>query len=313
VATTVYSTPFSIGYIEQAYSMGLLLRFAAIRNQAGNYVTPSAQTVAVAAAQRPAITPTDFSIVNQPGAASYPISGYSWALIYTRQTDQAKAGEPGRCFDDGPGRGSAQAQGAQGAGDDRDRVGLAKACSQPGMVATETRAELVKNRMMMGNSPASPADSGSRTVRPSSRLSQEKATPAATANAAAARAAAGPAWNRKPVAIPTDLADMGGLGRREGSVPAEVRMRGRRVQARSRSASRGRTAIVTVRPPTKIAALLPAIVWAPFFLALATPGTAVEDEPGHLARVVGVPANLVPATLIPIICALGYTLHRHGR
>lgn len=63
----------------------------------------------------------------------------------------------------------------------------------------------------------------------------------------------------------------------------------------------------------KIAALLPVIAWAPFFLALATPGTAVEDEPGHLARVGGVPVNLVPATLIPVISALGYTLHRHGR
>jgi hypothetical protein len=63
----------------------------------------------------------------------------------------------------------------------------------------------------------------------------------------------------------------------------------------------------------KIAALLPAVAWVPFFPALATPGTAVEDEPGHLARIAGVPANLVPATLIPIICAVGYTLHRHGR
>jgi len=33
--------------------------------------------------------PADFSIVNQPGASSYPISGYSWALIDTHQTDQA--------------------------------------------------------------------------------------------------------------------------------------------------------------------------------------------------------------------------------
>ena len=41
------------------------------------------------AAQKPGITPTDFSIVNQPGPDSYPISGYSWALIDTRQTDQA--------------------------------------------------------------------------------------------------------------------------------------------------------------------------------------------------------------------------------
>jgi phosphate transport system substrate-binding protein len=89
VATEVYRTPFSIGYIEEAYSQGLVLPFAAIRNQAGNYVTPSAQTVAAAAAQKPAITPTDFSIVNQPGTTSYPISGYSWALIYTHQTSQA--------------------------------------------------------------------------------------------------------------------------------------------------------------------------------------------------------------------------------
>jgi len=89
VATAVDRTPYSIGYIEQAYSMGLTLPFAALRNQAGTYVTPSAQTVAAAAAQKPAITPADFSIVNQPGAASYPISGYSWALVYTHQSNQA--------------------------------------------------------------------------------------------------------------------------------------------------------------------------------------------------------------------------------
>jgi hypothetical protein len=63
----------------------------------------------------------------------------------------------------------------------------------------------------------------------------------------------------------------------------------------------------------KTAALLPTISWAPFFLALATPGTAVEDQPGHLPRVAGVPLNLVPATLIPAISALGYALHRRGR
>jgi phosphate transport system substrate-binding protein len=89
VATEVDRTPFSIGYIEQAYDQGLTLPFAAIRNQAGSYVLPSAQTVAADAAQKPAITPIDFSIVNQPGADSYPISGYSWALVYTHQASQA--------------------------------------------------------------------------------------------------------------------------------------------------------------------------------------------------------------------------------
>jgi phosphate transport system substrate-binding protein len=88
VTSTVFRTPFSIGYVEQAYSQGLVLPFAEIRNQAGNYVLPSTQTIAAAAAQKPDITPTDFSIVNQPGASSYPISGYSWALIYTHQPSQ---------------------------------------------------------------------------------------------------------------------------------------------------------------------------------------------------------------------------------
>ena len=89
VASTVYRTPFSIGYIEQSFAQGLLLPFAAIHNQAGQYVLPSPQSIAADAAQKPTITATDLSIVNQPGASSYPISGYSWALVYTHQAEQA--------------------------------------------------------------------------------------------------------------------------------------------------------------------------------------------------------------------------------
>jgi hypothetical protein len=55
------------------------------------------------------------------------------------------------------------------------------------------------------------------------------------------------------------------------------------------------------------------IAWAPFFPALAISGAGVEDEPGHLPRIGGIPANLVPAALIPAICAFGCFLHRHGR
>ena len=50
---------------------------------------PSAHSAAADAAQKPAITPTDFSIVNQPGASSYPITGYSWAPVYAHQPSQA--------------------------------------------------------------------------------------------------------------------------------------------------------------------------------------------------------------------------------
>ena len=50
MAAVVNRTPFSIGYIEQAYFQGLLLPYAAIRNQTGHYVIPSTQNVAADAA-----------------------------------------------------------------------------------------------------------------------------------------------------------------------------------------------------------------------------------------------------------------------
>ena len=88
VADAVAHIPFAIGYVESAYSNGPALLDAAIRNQAGQYLTPPPASIA-AAARKPGITSTDFSIVNQPGAGSYPISGYSWALVYTHQPSQA--------------------------------------------------------------------------------------------------------------------------------------------------------------------------------------------------------------------------------
>ncbi len=60
------------------------------------------------------------------------------------------------------------------------------------------------------------------------------------------------------------------------------------------------------------AALLTTIAWTPFYAALAVPGTAVEDEPGHLPGVAGIPLNLLPAALVPAISGVGYLLHRRG-
>jgi phosphate transport system substrate-binding protein len=85
VATAVSRIPDSIGYVERSYTTGTALGTAAIQNQAGNYVTPTSAAIAAAAASRPDVTPGSFSIVNQPGAAAYPICGYSWALLSARQ------------------------------------------------------------------------------------------------------------------------------------------------------------------------------------------------------------------------------------
>ena len=75
--------------VERSYSKGPILNYAAIRNQAGNYITPSTASVAADAAQKPGITPRRLLLVNEPGPNSYPIRGYSWALIYIRQTSPA--------------------------------------------------------------------------------------------------------------------------------------------------------------------------------------------------------------------------------
>jgi len=85
VAGFIKTTPYTIGYVELAYALQNQFTFAKIQNAAGKYVAPSLASVAADAAQKPSITAVDFSIVDQPGATSYPISGYSWALIYQLQ------------------------------------------------------------------------------------------------------------------------------------------------------------------------------------------------------------------------------------
>ena len=59
VAEPLPTSPFPVGYIERSYSNGSALFDAAIRNQAGNYVTPTAASIAADAARKPGITPAD--------------------------------------------------------------------------------------------------------------------------------------------------------------------------------------------------------------------------------------------------------------
>ena len=86
VAASIQSTPYSIGYIELSYAIKNKFAYAAVKNAAGAYVVPSLNTVAADADQKTGVSSTDFSIVNQPGATSYPISGYSWAILLQKQT-----------------------------------------------------------------------------------------------------------------------------------------------------------------------------------------------------------------------------------
>jgi phosphate transport system substrate-binding protein len=87
VAGLVKEVSGSIGYVELAYALQNNFTYAAIQNPAGSWVEPSLATVAADAAQKPNVSSTDFSIVNEMGSNSYPISGYSWVLIYETQSN----------------------------------------------------------------------------------------------------------------------------------------------------------------------------------------------------------------------------------
>ena len=91
VADEVQSYTGSIGYVELSYALRLQLPYAMIQNAAGQYVAPSIQG-AQAAAANVATLPADlrFYIVNAPGADAYPISGFSFVIVYQQQTDTAK-------------------------------------------------------------------------------------------------------------------------------------------------------------------------------------------------------------------------------
>jgi phosphate transport system substrate-binding protein len=94
VTGQVKQLPGSIGYVELAYAKQNKLAYANIRNAKGEFVTPTIEAVTAAAAGAVASLPanTDYrvSIVNAPGKGVYPISSFTWLLVYRNQTDAVK-------------------------------------------------------------------------------------------------------------------------------------------------------------------------------------------------------------------------------
>jgi phosphate transport system substrate-binding protein len=90
VAQSVTSTPGAIGYNELAYVVQANMSQAYLKNADGNYVQASVAGATAAAAHNTTVSPTNFSITNEPGPTTYPISGFSWLMLYTSYTDPAK-------------------------------------------------------------------------------------------------------------------------------------------------------------------------------------------------------------------------------
>ena len=91
VAGVISNTRYSIGYVGSEYAFAQKIPYARIKNTKGEFVLPSSTTISAAAS---GVIPTDTrcSITNSDAAGAYPISTFTWLIIYKEQnySDRSK-------------------------------------------------------------------------------------------------------------------------------------------------------------------------------------------------------------------------------
>ena len=91
VASVIKQTKNSIGYVGSEYAFAQKIAYAKIQNQDGEFVAPSSASISAAASGNiPADTRT--SITNSATKGAYPISTFTWMIIYKEQnySDRSK-------------------------------------------------------------------------------------------------------------------------------------------------------------------------------------------------------------------------------
>lgn len=93
VASDIQEIVGSIGYVELAYAVQNNIPLALIQNSSGNYVAPSLASASAAADG--IILPPDalLMITDSSNPNAYPITGFTWILVYQHQTNQEKGQE----------------------------------------------------------------------------------------------------------------------------------------------------------------------------------------------------------------------------
>jgi len=84
VAGLVQQTPGSIGYVELIYALQNKMPYGVVKNKKGNFVTPSIPSTSKAADTN---LPDDMkvSLTDTDAPEGYPISGFTWILVYKDQ------------------------------------------------------------------------------------------------------------------------------------------------------------------------------------------------------------------------------------
>jgi phosphate transport system substrate-binding protein len=101
VAATVKQVNNSIGYVEYAYAKQNKIPVAQMRNRDGQFVAPSDDTFAAAAAGADWNSAPGFgiSLVNQVGAKAWPITGATFILVYKQPDNPERVAEALKFFD----------------------------------------------------------------------------------------------------------------------------------------------------------------------------------------------------------------------
>ncbi|MDA3905193.1 MAG: phosphate ABC transporter substrate-binding protein PstS [Bacteroidales bacterium] len=84
VAGTISQTEGSIGYIGSEFAFAQRIQTAKVQNSSGAYIVPSIESIS-AAAQGDIPDDTRIELTNSSDPASYPISGFTWIILYKEQ------------------------------------------------------------------------------------------------------------------------------------------------------------------------------------------------------------------------------------
>jgi phosphate transport system substrate-binding protein len=90
VSGQLKTTPYTIGYIERAYATQNKLPMAELKNKAGKFIAPTAATMSAAAEGVEMPAELHVSLVNSAAENAYPITGYTYLLVYADAKDPAK-------------------------------------------------------------------------------------------------------------------------------------------------------------------------------------------------------------------------------
>ncbi len=112
VAAFVRQTTGSIGYVEYAYAKQNNLTYTQLQNKAGQFVAPTAENFAAAAAGAKWSSAPGFYLLllDQTGANAWPITGATFILVPAKQSEPEKGREVLKFFDWAYKNGDAAAQ-----------------------------------------------------------------------------------------------------------------------------------------------------------------------------------------------------------